>query len=72
MVALLVIRVATETPEILRVAALTEVAVIAEALTAVELAVKLPLTVNPFFTTKLLFAISVPYPVRLFFIIYNY
>jgi len=61
-VALLVIRVATELPEMLRVAALTEVAVIADAFTTVELAVKLPLTVNPFFTTKLLFAIPVPYP----------
>jgi hypothetical protein len=60
--ALLVIRVATEFPEMLRVAALTDVAVITEALTAVELAVKLPLTVNPFFTTKLLLAIPVPYP----------
>jgi hypothetical protein len=59
---LLVIRVATELPEMLRVAALTDVAVITEALTAVELAVKLPLTVNPFFTTKLLLAIPVPYP----------
>jgi hypothetical protein len=60
--ALLVISVATEFPVMLRVAALTDVAVIAEALTTVELAVKLPLTVNPFFTTKLLLAIPVPYP----------
>jgi hypothetical protein len=61
-VALLVISVATEFPVMLRVAALTDVAVIADAFTAVELAVKLPLTVNPFFTTKLLLAIPVPYP----------
>jgi hypothetical protein len=61
-VALLVISVATEFPEMLRVAALTDVAVTAAALTTVELAVKLPLTVNPFFTTKLLLAIPVPYP----------
>jgi hypothetical protein len=60
--ALLVISVATELPEMLRVAALTDVAVTAAALTTVELAVKLPLTVNPFFTTKLLLAIPVPYP----------
>jgi hypothetical protein len=67
-VALLVISVATEVPDMLSVVALTEVAVTAEALTAVEFAVKLPLTVNPFLTTKLLSAISVPYPLRVFVI----
>jgi hypothetical protein len=39
-----------------------DVAVIADAFTAVEFAVKLPLTVIPFFTMKLLLAISVPCP----------